>query len=138
MLFVSGTLVWIVQPLRQLRDGLATMAAHVPALVVGRHNDVLAWNRTGHALLAPAQVVGRRDVGEEVHADLLRLLAEHPVNALWARFTGVKDWDSYEWRQRFPDYAGAARTSRSNLACGPWDISSLTSWLTCTIPLTRS
>ncbi|WUU81047.1 helix-turn-helix transcriptional regulator [Streptomyces cellulosae] len=36
-----------------LRTLLTTMAAHVPALVVGRHNDVLAWNRTGHALLAP-------------------------------------------------------------------------------------
>ena len=38
--------------------------------------------------------------------------SEHPINAAWARFTGVKDWDSYEWRQRFPDYAGAARTGR--------------------------
>ncbi|CAL9624339.1 hypothetical protein SUDANB15_05900 [Streptomyces sp. enrichment culture] len=34
-----------------LRMLLATMD-HVPALVVGRRNDVLAWNRTGHALLA--------------------------------------------------------------------------------------
>jgi flavin-dependent dehydrogenase len=39
--------------------------------------------------------------------------AEHPINAVWARFTGVKDWDSYEWRQRFPNYAAAARTGRS-------------------------
>jgi flavin-dependent dehydrogenase len=38
---------------------------------------------------------------------------EHPINAVWARFTGVKDWDSYDWRQRFPDYANACRTSRS-------------------------
>ena len=38
---------------------------------------------------------------------------EHPVNAIWARFTGVKDWDSYEWRERFPAYAAAARTGRS-------------------------
>ncbi|MEZ0161726.1 helix-turn-helix transcriptional regulator [Streptomyces griseorubens] len=36
-----------------LRTLLTTMAAHVPALVVGRRNDVLAWNGTGHALLAP-------------------------------------------------------------------------------------
>ncbi|MDU0299343.1 helix-turn-helix transcriptional regulator [Streptomyces sp. PAL114] len=36
-----------------LRTLLTTMAAQVPALVVGRRNDVLAWNRTGHALLAP-------------------------------------------------------------------------------------
>ncbi|MFI9215074.1 helix-turn-helix transcriptional regulator [Streptomyces werraensis] len=35
-----------------LRTLLTTMAAHVPALVVGRRNDVLAWNRPGHALLA--------------------------------------------------------------------------------------
>jgi flavin-dependent dehydrogenase len=37
---------------------------------------------------------------------------EHPINAVWARFTGVKDWDSYEWREKFPDYANASRTAR--------------------------
>jgi transcriptional regulator with XRE-family HTH domain len=35
----------------ELRTLLATMV-QVPALVVGRRNDVLAWNRAGHALLA--------------------------------------------------------------------------------------
>jgi flavin-dependent dehydrogenase len=38
---------------------------------------------------------------------------EHPINAVWARFSGVKDWDSYEWREKFPDYAAAARTGRN-------------------------
>jgi flavin-dependent dehydrogenase len=38
---------------------------------------------------------------------------EHPINAVWARFTGVKDWDSYDWRERFPDYANVCRTGRS-------------------------
>lgn len=38
---------------------------------------------------------------------------EHPINAVWARFTGVKDWDSYDWRERFPEYMDACRTSRS-------------------------
>ncbi|HJT81439.1 MAG TPA: NAD(P)/FAD-dependent oxidoreductase [Chthoniobacterales bacterium] len=38
---------------------------------------------------------------------------DHPINAVWARFTGVKDWDSYDWRQRFPEYMAACRTSRS-------------------------
>ena len=38
---------------------------------------------------------------------------EHPINAVWARFSDVKDWDSYEWRERFVDYANACRTSRS-------------------------
>ena len=38
---------------------------------------------------------------------------EHPINAVWARFSGVKDWDSYEWRERFPDYANACRTARN-------------------------
>src|SRR5205823_2897010 len=37
---------------------------------------------------------------------------EHPINAVWARFSGVKEWDSYEWRQRFPDYANNCRTAR--------------------------
>lgn len=38
---------------------------------------------------------------------------EHPINAVWARFSGVKDWDSYDWRERFRDYANACRTGRS-------------------------
>jgi flavin-dependent dehydrogenase len=38
---------------------------------------------------------------------------DHPINAVWARFTGVKDWDSYDWRERFPQYMAACRTSRS-------------------------
>jgi flavin-dependent dehydrogenase len=37
---------------------------------------------------------------------------EHPINSVWSRFTGVKDWDSYEWRERFPEYAIAVRTGR--------------------------
>lgn len=37
---------------------------------------------------------------------------EHPINAVWARFTGVKEWDSCEWRERFPKYANACLTSR--------------------------
>jgi flavin-dependent dehydrogenase len=37
---------------------------------------------------------------------------EHPINAVWARFTGVKQWDSYDWRERFPDYMNACRTGR--------------------------
>jgi len=31
---------------------------------------------------------------------------------VWARFSGVKEWDSYEWRERFPDYANSCRTGR--------------------------
>src|SRR5436853_3771238 len=38
---------------------------------------------------------------------------DHPINAVWARFTGVKDWDSYDWREKFPEYMAACRTSRS-------------------------
>ena len=38
---------------------------------------------------------------------------EHPINAVWARFSAVKDWDSYDWRERFPDYSAACRTARS-------------------------
>lgn len=37
---------------------------------------------------------------------------EHPINAVWARFTDVKEWDSYEWSERFPDYANRCRTPR--------------------------
>ena len=51
-----------------------------------------------------------------------RALAEHPVNALWARFTGVKDWDGIELRSRFPAWANATKTARglaTNHLMGP-------------------
>ena len=38
---------------------------------------------------------------------------EHPINSVWARFTGVRDWDSYDWREEFRDYMDACRTARS-------------------------
>src|SRR5437588_4638906 len=37
---------------------------------------------------------------------------DNPINAVWARFTWVKEWDSYEWREKFPEMANACRTSR--------------------------
>lgn len=46
---------------------------------------------------------------------------EHPINAVWARFTGVKAWDSVALRKKFPGYANACRTSRewaTNHLCG--------------------
>ena len=51
----------------------------------------------------------------------LRPNPEHPINAVWARFTGVKAWDSHELRTRFPDFSNACRTSRewaTNHLCG--------------------
>lgn len=41
-----------------------------------------------------------------------RPLTEHPINALWARFTGVKDWDGHALREKFPAWAEAVRTAR--------------------------
>ena len=38
--------------------------------------------------------------------------SEHPINAVWARFTDVKEWDSYDWREKFPNYMNECRTAR--------------------------
>lgn len=45
--------------------------------------------------------------------NLLKAFEAHPVHALWGRFSGVKDWDGFELREKYPCYAQAARTSRS-------------------------
>lgn len=37
---------------------------------------------------------------------------DHPISAVWARFTGTKQWDSYDWRENFPEMANACRTGR--------------------------
>jgi flavin-dependent dehydrogenase len=42
-----------------------------------------------------------------------RSLDEHPTNAIWARFSGTKDLDSYEIRNRFPEFADALHCPRS-------------------------
>lgn len=43
---------------------------------------------------------------------LFRPLKEHPINALWGRFTGVKDWDGCEIRSKYPCWAKAVSTGR--------------------------
>ena len=48
-------------------------------------------------------------------------LSEHPTNTLWARYTGVEDWDGHALRQRYPQWAEATRTARgwaTNHLCG--------------------
>lgn len=44
---------------------------------------------------------------------VLRPNEAHPINSVWARFTGVKDWDSYDWRENLRDYMDASRIARS-------------------------
>jgi flavin-dependent dehydrogenase len=48
-------------------------------------------------------------------------MSEHPTNTLWARFTGVGDWDGHALREKFPKWAEATRTARgwaTNHLCG--------------------
>ena len=45
--------------------------------------------------------------------NLFAPISEHPTNTIWGRFTGVKDWDGVEMRDKFPRYAEACRTARS-------------------------
>src|SRR4051794_10630133 len=51
-----------------------------------------------------------------------RANTEHPTTAVWARWTGVKDWDGYELAQKFPDWAMAChgiRATATNHFVGP-------------------
>jgi flavin-dependent dehydrogenase len=41
-------------------------------------------------------------------------LPEHPTKALWARYEGVADWDSWQWREEFLDFARRVQTSRTS------------------------
>jgi len=46
---------------------------------------------------------------------------EHPTTAVWARWTGVKDWDSLELAKKFPEWAMACygvRTTATNHLSG--------------------
>ncbi|HYG23956.1 MAG TPA: tryptophan 7-halogenase [Verrucomicrobiae bacterium] len=47
---------------------------------------------------------------------------EHPTTAVWARWTGVKDWDGFELSQKFPKWAMACngiRATATNHLLGP-------------------
>ncbi len=46
----------------------------------------------------------------------------HPTSAVWARWTGVKDWDGVELAGKFPDWAAQSygiRATATNHFCGP-------------------
>ncbi len=48
-------------------------------------------------------------------------MTEHPTNSLWARFTGVKDWDGHALREKFPVWMEQTRAARgwaTNHLCG--------------------
>lgn len=47
------------------------------------------------------------------HLGHLRQNDAHPIGSMWARFTGVKDWDGIELRNKFPAWAGAVSTGRT-------------------------
>ena len=47
---------------------------------------------------------------------------EHPTTAVWARWTGVKDWDGAELAKKFPDWSQACfgiRATATNHLVGP-------------------
>ena len=44
----------------------------------------------------------------------LRPVEDHPINAIWARFHHVADFDCWEWRKRFPMYAKSVQVSRTS------------------------
>jgi flavin-dependent dehydrogenase len=46
----------------------------------------------------------------------------HPTTAVWARWTGVKDWDGFELAKKFPDWSMAChgiRSTATNHLVGP-------------------
>lgn len=52
----------------------------------------------------------------------LRSNTEHPTTAVWARWTGVKDWDGQELAGKFPDWAEECfgiRSTATNHLVGP-------------------
>ncbi|WP_433796115.1 helix-turn-helix domain-containing protein [Actinoplanes sp. CA-252034] len=68
-----------------LRALLAAMTT-VPALVLGRRNDVLAWNRAGHALLAGHVDVAAPDDPENRPSMPRMVFLDAPTRALY------RDW----------------------------------------------
>jgi flavin-dependent dehydrogenase len=54
----------------------------------------------------------------------LRQNTDHPTAAVWARWTGVKDWDSYELAQKYPEWAmpcyGIRNTATNHIIGEGW------------------
>ncbi len=83
--------------------------------------EVLAGGETKHALARWVVDASGRAALIARKRDYLEPMKEHPVSSLWARFTGAKDWDGDELRQKFPGWADAtlaARGCATNILCG--------------------
>ncbi|MFJ9180047.1 helix-turn-helix domain-containing protein [Streptomyces sp. NPDC102360] len=77
---------------------LLTLVAERPAIVLGRRNDVLAWNRLGHALIAP-HLPAEAPAHPEARPSLPRLLFLDPrARALYR-----------DWHQEAADYVAYLR-----------------------------
>ena len=54
----------------------------------------------------------------------LRQNTDHPTTAVWARWTGVKDWDSYELARKYPEWAmpcyGIRHTATNHIVGEGW------------------
>ena len=98
----AGCELWRPAKLQQIELGGA--GRNVLTVSIGGETRVLKAKWVVDASGRAAVIARKR--GE------LRPLAEHPVNALWARFTEVKDWDGAEMRARFPKWADATKTTR--------------------------
>lgn len=66
VVFVSGTLVWIVQPLQRLRDGLCNMAAHDFSVRINERNSVDEFSSLADGFNQMADVLDRSYKGLEL------------------------------------------------------------------------
>lgn len=84
--------------------------------------EVLAGGETRHALARWVVDASGRTAVIARKRGYFEPIKEHPVSSLWARFTGVKDWDGNELREKFPKWADATIAARgwaTNHLCGP-------------------
>ena len=83
--------------------------------------EVLTGGETKHALAKWVVDASGRAALIARKRGYFEPMKEHPVNSLWARFTGVNDWDGSELREKFPKWADATIAARgwaTNHLCG--------------------
>ena len=84
--------------------------------------EVIIGGETRHALARWVVDASGRSAVIARKRGYMVAMQEHPVHSLWARFTGVKDWDGDELREKFPKWANATVAARgwaTNHLCGP-------------------
>ncbi len=128
-----GAVVWRPASVGKIKlnsGGIQTVEIKIPENAKAENMNAERGTRNAEMLAPGTKTVSARWVVDAsgVAAVLarqegwLKPNTEHPTTAVWARWTGVKDWDGAELAKKFPEWSGdcfGIRATATNHLVGP-------------------